>query len=76
MAASRRPRGTRIDPVSPGYVIERETKNRLSVLAQRAGTSPSLMLEQIVDHLELNDEGLPTWWEPLSQNEELPINSA
>lgn len=74
MAARRRPRGTRVDPVAPGYIIERAAKDQLGALAARAGVSPSLFIERMVEHVttELDDRGLPTWW---PEPEGLPIDT-
>lgn len=75
MAPRRLPRGTRKDPVPVGYRIESEYKTRLDNVARNAGVSTSVLIEHMVEHLELTDQGIPVWWTPLPRDEELPINS-
>lgn len=74
MAPRRRPRGSLVDPISVGYVVEQASKDRLDAIAQNAGVSSSLMYEQLIEHVELTDQGIPVWWKPLPRDEELPIN--
>lgn len=64
MNAARLPRGTRVDPVKFGYVIDRSYKDRFEGLARRAGVSGAVYLERVLEHLEteLTDRGLPQWW--------------
>jgi hypothetical protein len=65
-----------MDPVPMGYVVERLSKEKFDAIAVRAGISSAVLFEQIVDHLELTDQGIPTWMPPLERNGELPIDSA
>lgn len=76
MAPRRLPRGTRVDAVSLGYKIERPQKERLDAIARNAGVSSAVLIEKMLDHLELTDQGIPVWWEPLPRDGELPIDSA
>lgn len=72
----RLPRGTRVDPIATGYVIERASKLRLDAIAQRSKMSGSVLLEHMIDHLEedLTDSGVPHWLpQPDPKDGELPI---
>ncbi|EPD83006.1 hypothetical protein HMPREF1529_03086 [Microbacterium sp. oral taxon 186 str. F0373] len=76
MSDHRLPWGSREDPVSVGWAIERLRKDRLSQLAAHAGVSNAVFLEAVIDHLEeeLNDRGLPFWWPAQEPKDgELPI---
>lgn len=76
MAPRRRPRGTLVDPVPIGYVVERPSKEKFDAVAVRAGISSAVLFEMVVDHLELTDQGLPVWMPRQDRDGELPINSA
>ncbi|WP_454115742.1 hypothetical protein [Microbacterium lacticum] len=77
MAPRRRPRGTLVDPVSVGYVVEAEAKRKLDDVADLAGVSSAVMFEHIMKHLELNGRGLPiTWPQQELHHGELPIDTA
>jgi hypothetical protein len=73
MAPKRRPRGTLVDPVPIGYEVERVAKDKFDAIADRVGVSRAVMFELVVDHLELTDQGIPTWMPPKSREGELPI---
>ncbi len=76
MATSRRrERGTRVDPVAVGYEVERAAKQRFEAIANHAGVSGSVLFEQMVEHVELNDQGIPVWMPPRERDGELPIDS-
>lgn len=77
MAPRRRPRGTLVDPVPLGYVVERSAKDRLDRLADQAAVSSAVMFEHIIENLELTSRGLPvTWPEQELHDGELPIEAA
>lgn len=77
MAPRRRPRGSLLDPVPLGYVVEREAKQKLDRIADQASVSSAVMFEHIIEHLELTARGLPTTWPEQELNDgELPIDSA
>ncbi|MCJ0700223.1 hypothetical protein FRIG_03585 [Frigoribacterium faeni] len=59
-----------------GYVVERPSKEKFDAIAVRAGISSAVLFEQVVDHLELTDQGIPTWMTPLERDGELPIGPA
>lgn len=63
-----------IDPVATGWEIERAAKERLEAIASNARVSAAVMVEKIIEHVEVTDQGVPVWWEPLPRDEELPIN--
>lgn len=65
-----------LDPVSMGYEVERAAKTKFDAVAKRAGVSSAVMFEELIEHLELTDQGLPIWWpEELPRDGELPINA-
>lgn len=75
MAPRRRPRGTLVNPVPIGYVVEREAKDRLDQIADQASVSSAVMFEHIMEHLELTGRGLPvTWPDQELRDGELPID--
>jgi hypothetical protein len=74
MTDRRRPRGTMEHPVTPGWKIERASKERIDEIAQRAGISSSYLVELLAEHVELTDQGIPTWLPPLNRDGELPID--
>lgn len=77
MASRRRPRGSLIDPVPLGYVVEGEAKKKLDDVADIASVSSAVMFEHIMKHLQLNGRGLPvTWSEQELHDGELPIDTA
>ncbi|MCJ1697865.1 hypothetical protein MT349_18945 [Rathayibacter caricis] len=76
MAARRLPRGSRKDPVQLGYAVERPIKETLNAIARNAGVSTAVVIERMVEHVELTDQGIPTWWEPLPRDNELPMSAA
>ena len=76
MAARRRPRGTLVDPVLPGWRIERAAKERVETLARNAGVSAAVMVELLTQHVEVTDQGIPVWMPEHDRREELPISAA
>lgn len=73
---SRRPRGTLHDPVSLGWEVERQAKERLEKLAERAGVSRAVMFEHIMANVEITLQGLPATWSSEPRDGELPIDAA
>lgn len=71
----KRQRGTRVQPKALGYEVELESKQRFEAIAARMKVSNSVFFEQVVEHLELTDQGIPTWAPPLDRDGELPIDS-
>lgn len=73
--ARRRPRGTRIDPVSMTLEVERTSKSKFEEIARTSGVSGSVMFELLVAHVELTDQGIPVWMPETNRPEELPIKT-
>lgn len=71
----RRKWGTRVQPKTLGWEVELESKQRFEAIAKRMGLSYSVFFEQVVEHLELTDQGIPPWAPPLDRDGELPIDS-
>jgi len=61
--------------VPVGWRIERASKSKLDAIAANAGVSAAVLIEQVIDHIELTDQGIPVWFEPLPRDEELPITA-
>ncbi|KSU51596.1 hypothetical protein SAMN05216418_0129 [Microbacterium enclense] len=76
MAPRRRPWGSRNDPVALGYEVERPVRDKLRAIADNMGVATSVLIEQMVEHLELTDQGIPAWWEPLPRDDELAMPAA
>lgn len=78
MAAARRPRGTRKEPIALGWVVEREAKTNFETIAAAAGVSGAVFFELVSEHLaaELGADGLPTWLPKRERDGELPIEPA
>lgn len=72
----RRKRGTVVKPVRAGWEIEQRTKQRVEALALHLKVSPSYFVEQLVDHIEVDVRGVPTWWPQTELDDgELPIDA-
>jgi len=78
MSEARRPRGSMIDPVTPGWKIERESRDLIASMAASAGVSASVFIELMADHTkaELTTQGIPSWMPEKDRSGELPINTA
>lgn len=72
----RRQRGTGVSNVQANYSIPQHCKDRLREVSKRMGLSDSQGLELILDHLELEADGLPAWADRDSLQEALPIAKA
>lgn len=70
---ARQPKGSRVDAVQVHWIIDRASKKSIDDAARRAGVSASAFIDRLVEHLELDDTGLPTWWPETDASEELPI---
>lgn len=73
MTPRRLPRGTRQQPVSLGYDVERTNKDRWKEIADHVGISPSALFDRMVETIELDGNGIPVWYK--RSDEELPINT-
>jgi hypothetical protein len=78
MSDARRPRGSMIDPVTPGWKIERKSRDLIARMAASAGVSASVFIEAMAEHTkaELTPQGIPSWLPQKDRSEELPINTA
>lgn len=76
MAARRLPRGTRKEPVVFPLSVEKRNRDKWKEIADRNGLSPSAMFDAMVEHVELDLRGRPTWLPESPQKDgELPIDS-
>lgn len=75
--APRLPRGTRVAPVTAGWEIEKATRERINAIAARSGMSGGALLDQLAEHMPLDERGRAVWLpaEPLKDGE-LPIDAA
>lgn len=62
------------DPVLTAWRIQRQSKKRVEDIAARAGMSASEFVDEMIAHLELTDQGIPTWMPELPRDGELPID--
>jgi hypothetical protein len=76
---SKRKRGAVKDPVTPGYRIEAESRDKFKELTAAVdAASPSEFLDLLARYIETDPEtGRPVWW-PADDDarEELPIDTA
>lgn len=73
MTPRRLPRGTRQQPVTLGYDVEKVNKDRWAEIAGNAKVSPSALFDRMVETIELDEHGVPTWFK--RSDEELPIDA-
>lgn len=75
MAPRRLPRGTRVDPVALGYVVERPAKERFDGIASSMGISSAALFDLMIETMPVNDRGWPAWLpESPRPDGELPID--
>lgn len=72
----KRPRGTSVDPVQLGLVVERSAKARLKLMAERAGVSQAVMFEFVMEHMPIDARGLPESWPEVEEDGTLAIFAA
>jgi hypothetical protein len=67
-----------IDPVTPGWKIERESRDLIASMAASAGVSASVFIELMAAHTkgELTTQGIPAWMPEKDRSGELPIDTA
>lgn len=76
---SKRKRGAVKDPVTPGYRIERESREQFKELAAAVdAASPSEFLDLLARYIETDPKtGRPVWWPADDDTRgELPIDTA
>nr|AXV46278.1 hypothetical protein pA2H2_p47 [Arthrobacter sp.] len=74
MSSPRRPRGSVQDPIALGWKVQRENKDHFALLASKAGMSGAALFDLMVENLELDDRGLPTWVPREDSKGQLPID--
>lgn len=74
MSSPRRPRGSVQDPIAMGWKVQRENKDFFAHLASKAGMSGAALFDLMVENLELDDRGLPTWVPREDSKGQLPID--
>lgn len=75
--APRLPRNTRVEPVTAGWEIEKATRERISAIAERSNMSAGALLDQLAQHMPLDERGRALWLPPVPLKDgELPIDSA
>ncbi|MNJ01831.1 hypothetical protein D3C73_1615850 [compost metagenome] len=77
--APRLPRGTRVKPVTAGWEIEGANRDRLNAIAAHSGISAGALLDQLIEHLPLDQRtGRPIWLpvDPYAEDGVLPIPAA
>lgn len=64
-------------PILPGWRVEESARDANKEMADAAGVSPSVFVEQLIDHAykTRDDRGLPAWWPQANRDGELPIDS-
>lgn len=62
------------DPIPLGWRVERESRDRFSELAAKADLSGAALFDLMVQTLELDDRGLPTWVPRDDDKDQLPID--
>lgn len=75
MTVQRLPRGTRVDSISLGLLVERANKERFAAIAKNAGMTSSAFFDALVEHMPLNEKGIPSWLPSTleKKDEKLPI---
>lgn len=74
MSTPRRPKGSVNDPTPLGWRVERESRDKFTELAAKAGISGAALFDLMVQTLELDDRGLPTWVPRVDSRGQLPID--
>lgn len=64
------------DAVMVGLRLERDNRDHLAAVAKRAGISASELMDQLITHMELTDQGIPPWLPEKSRDGELDIDAA
>lgn len=64
-----------VDPITAGWRIERAAKDQVETWARNAGVSSALMVELLIEHVEVTDQGIPVWMPEQDRREELPITA-
>lgn len=76
MNIKRRPRGSLKDPVPVGWAVERASKEHFAELATRAGYTSAAFLDLMMNSIDLDEHGTPTWVPKKIREGQLPIDKA
>ncbi|MDN5797269.1 MAG: hypothetical protein L0H79_16150 [Intrasporangium sp.] len=77
MAPRTKRRGVQTVPLYSDVTIE--TKRTIDVIAAATGCRKNVVIEEIIRHLELDDRGIPRWWDGpihVGQQEELDLRAS
>lgn len=72
----KRPRGTSVEPVQLGLLVERTAKDRLTLMAEKAGVSRAVMFEYVMENMPIDARGLPEGWPEVEEDGTLAIFAA
>lgn len=50
--------------------VDPEAKAKFDALAAATGSRKNRLIEAIIDHIETDEHGMPTWWEPIPDEDE------
>lgn len=75
MNIKRRPRGSLKDPVPVGWAVERASKEHFAELATKAGYTSAAFLDLMMNSIELDESGKPSWVPQRDTEGQLPIDS-
>lgn len=63
IAYSKRKRGAVKHPVTPGYRIEAESRDKFKEMTAAVGAaSPTELLDLLAEYIETDPTGRPVWW--------------
>lgn len=62
------------DPIPLGWRVERESRDKFTEFAAIAGISGAALFDLMVDTLEIDDRGLPSWVPREDPEGRLPID--
>lgn len=75
--APRLPRYSRVDPVTAGWEIEKDTRTVINEVAAFNNLSAGAMLDQLAKHMPVDSDGRLIWLSSEGLNDgELPIDAA
>ena len=75
MRARTKRRGVTTVPLYSDVTVE--TKEVIDAIAAATGCRKNIVIERIVEHLALDDHGVPTWWPSAApEQEELDLRAS
>lgn len=69
-----RARGALKDPKPLGWKVESKNKDCFAALAEKSGYSAAAFFDLMIDTLELDDRGVPSWVPTEDNKGQLPID--